>query len=251
MSDSIENLQREEFYDDYVLSNNKTSDVDAMFKVREKFNEFIFQKFIQPNYVNFREIRVFEIGCGAGVTGKFLKTKGIEDYKGVDISEDQIKFSEEIVPGKCSLKDLSIALPELEDDSIDVFYAIDIFEHLSKKQILWTLSEFRRILKKGGICICQTPNADGIFFSGAFYSDFTHITPLNLRTVNFLANKSGLSIHSICESGPYQGGLKSYIRIVLWKLLRLVFAFIYAVEVGDFNLKRPFTRNFKFILRKR
>jgi len=109
----------------------------------------------------------------------------------------------------------------------------DVIEHFNKNEIIDILDMTNRALKKGGALIIQTPNGAGIFGSRYRYHDFTHeisFAENSLRQILIMNNFSGLKFH---ETKPVISGIKSFIRVVLWKLLRLGLQFYLLVETGS------------------
>jgi 2-polyprenyl-3-methyl-5-hydroxy-6-metoxy-1,4-benzoquinol methylase len=102
--------------------------------------------------------RLLDLGCG---TGNFLwemKKRGFEVH-GIDSSSQACKLARE------RLKNIFNA--ELEkhpfpDNYFDVITVWHVLEHLPNPNI--TLKEIRRILKKDGILILETPNIDSLSF---------------------------------------------------------------------------------------
>jgi ubiquinone/menaquinone biosynthesis C-methylase UbiE len=68
------------------------------------------------------------------------------------------------------------------DDSIDVAFASNFFEHLSSKQeFVATLTEIRRVLRRGGRLLIMQPNIR--FLSGEYWDFLDHQLPLTDRSV--------------------------------------------------------------------
>src|SRR5207248_2443690 len=70
----------------------------------------------------------------------------------------------------------------VSDESVDVVFASNFFEHLPDKEIfLKTLAEMRRILRVGGRLLVLQPNIRAV---GGSYWDFVdHHIPLNDRSL--------------------------------------------------------------------
>jgi ubiquinone/menaquinone biosynthesis C-methylase UbiE len=71
--------------------------------------------------------------------------------------------------------------PEVASDSIDVVYVSNFFEHISKDDILATLREIHRVLRKTGKLLILQPNIR--FCREDYWMFFDHITPLDDRSV--------------------------------------------------------------------
>ena len=109
---------------------------------------------------------VLDLGCGNGrLYQMFQNLQGGEgtggasiSYIGIDQSEELIKIAQEKIPqGTFYVAELT-DLP-LNDASVDVIYCIAAFHHLPNRETrLQTLSEMKRILKKGGYIIMTNWN---------------------------------------------------------------------------------------------
>jgi SAM-dependent methyltransferase len=122
----------------------------------------------------------------------------------------------------------STAVPVVADESIDVVFVSNFFEHISKPDILATLREIRRVLRPGGRLLVLQPN---IRFCGAdYWMFFDHVTPLDDRSLEEALVLSGFSVeHRVVRFLPYttKGRLPSgaalvklYLRVPLaWRVL--------------------------------
>lgn len=96
---------------------------------------------------------VLDVGCGLSLKSKFLAPRIIV---GVDIYEPYLKAIESSVPYVVvkydvrKLKDIFLA------DSFDVVYAIDIIEHLERKDSLDLINQCKKIARKA--LVIETPN---------------------------------------------------------------------------------------------
>jgi ubiquinone/menaquinone biosynthesis C-methylase UbiE len=79
----------------------------------------------------------------------------------------------------------------VKDDSIDVVFVSNFFEHLPDKQaFLATLSEIKRVLKPGGRLLILQPNIR--FLNGQYWDFVDHYLPLTDRTLVEAAGLTGL-----------------------------------------------------------
>ena len=98
--------------------------------------------------------RLLEIGCGSGTTLHLMEQKGWS-VTGLDFDEGAVKNARS--------KGLNVRLGELStqefaDESFDAVVMSHVIEHVSSPGEL--LRECRRVLKKGGVLVALTPNAD-------------------------------------------------------------------------------------------
>ncbi len=222
---------REKFYAKYVTSNTlplygrlSIKDIKRQFTIWNKY----FYKFLPKD----KQASVIEVGCGNGGLIYWLHSIGYVNSSGIDASLEQVEYAKSLGIEKVSQADLTVFLKD-KIESYDVIFMRDVIEHFNKNEIIDILDMTNRALKKGGALIIQTPNGAGIFGSRYRYHDFTHeisFAENSLRQILIMNNFSGLKFH---ETKPVISGIKSFIRVVLWKLLRLGLQFYLLVETGS------------------
>ena len=104
--------------------------------------------------------KILDVGCGGGLYTLTFMKMGAEVY-GQDISENAIErckknciaygFSPTLVVGNCEQL-------QFDDDTFDIVYSGDVFEHITESQKEKFISEIYRVLKPGGIFTVTTPN---------------------------------------------------------------------------------------------
>ncbi|MCL0036170.1 class I SAM-dependent methyltransferase [Dehalococcoidia bacterium] len=119
---------------------------------QKHINRYIFaSRFVQDKVV-------LDVACGAGTGSKYLVSKGANKVVGVDISEDAIgkakMWNERGNRTQFVLSDAE-SLPFLSH-FFDVVISFETIEHLKEPERF--LLECKRVIKKGGIFICSTPN---------------------------------------------------------------------------------------------
>lgn len=135
--------------------------------------------------------RIIDVGCGPGQFASLLCDKKVNDYLGVDLSDEAIKLAQE----GCS-KYRFVAKNVFESDLLkqeeyDCFVSLECLEHLEQD------IELLKMVKPGTLCLFTVPNFPYIshvrFFNdedsvveryGALFDDF------NVET--FLANPTGM-----------------------------------------------------------
>jgi SAM-dependent methyltransferase len=124
-----------------------------------------FQRFIE------KDGTILDLGCG---WGEFINAIEAGKKYGMDLNPESPKHLSPAV--QFIHQDCSEKWP-FEDGTLDVVFSSNFFEHLpSKENLLATIKEANRSLKKAGLLICMGPN---IKYVGGAYWDFAdHYLPL-------------------------------------------------------------------------
>lgn len=143
--------------------------------------QYYFQQFIPPSST------VLEIASGYG---EFIRHISATGKIAVDLNPDSaIGLPAEVDFHLGSAADLSM----LEDDSIDVCFSSNFFEHLPSKEVMdQVLSEARRVLKPGGIYLAMQPNLR--CEPGRYWDYYDHILPLTDMSCREAFVKAGFEI---------------------------------------------------------
>lgn len=175
-----------------------------------------FSQYIKPEYT------VLDLGCG---WGEFIRNISAKRRLAMDLNEDMPNRVGEGV--ETYLQDCAQRWP-LEDNTLDVVFTSNFFEHLPDKDALRsTLLEAQRCLKPGGHLICLGPNIR--FLPGSYWDFWDHFVPLTEKSLVEGLNLSGFEVVR-CEDRflPYsmsQGftppliAIQLFLKIpLLWKL---------------------------------
>ena len=100
---------------------------------------------------------VLDVACGVGYGSYYLIKTGAKRVIGVDISKDAITYGK----GHYQKQNLEFIVGDatklhFPDRSFDVIVSFETIEHV--RNHIKYLSECKRVLKKGGIFICSSPN---------------------------------------------------------------------------------------------
>lgn len=109
-----------------------------------------------------------EIGCGTGLhlfalAGEFRRAHG------TDLSPEMIRRAEELRLGhphgnRVSLSvDPAEALDSVATAAADAVLCVGAFEHMPDKAAV--LGQVRRVLRRGGVFVCLTPNTDYLWYA--------------------------------------------------------------------------------------
>jgi len=124
-------------------------------------NSIIMVKNIVKKYKqNNKDVLFYEAGVGTGYLLKFLAREGI-NIKGCDVF---LQDSAKRLDGRYNRisliqNNLYDALDEIKDNSIDIFYADNVLEHITDDEYDETIKKISNKIKKDGIAIIIIPNS--------------------------------------------------------------------------------------------
>ncbi|HEV2178162.1 MAG TPA: class I SAM-dependent methyltransferase [Terriglobia bacterium] len=103
-------------------------------------------------------VRLLDIGCGVGM---FVEESARHGWhpEGVDVNRVAVGYANDQKHLRVFLQDAEGGLP-FEPDSFDVVTLFGVIEHLQNPGSL--LVECRRVLRRGGMAVAQTPTEDGL-----------------------------------------------------------------------------------------
>lgn len=197
-----------------------------------------------------RNCSIVDLGCGSGALLLLLQEAGYGNVIGVETSPDQVEFARQlgvrsVIPGN-----LVSFLRESDSEIFDAVVAIDVIEHFRKDEVLEILDQAHRVLRPSGRLIIHVPNAEGIFGSRIFWSDFTHEMAFTREGLRQLTCACGFGSIEFSEDTPVVHGLKSLVRRILWTGLRSIFHLAYMAETGDPARGLILTQNLLAVARK-
>jgi SAM-dependent methyltransferase len=127
--------------------------------------------------------RFLEIGCGRGDFLRAFQGAGLQ-CSAVDRASSAVHDSGEL---DIRLVDASKEPLPFADQCFDTVYSKSLLEHMWDATFL--MSEIRRVLRPGGICLILTP--DWVSQMATFYEDFTHCRPYTKDSLRDLMKVSG------------------------------------------------------------
>jgi 2-polyprenyl-3-methyl-5-hydroxy-6-metoxy-1,4-benzoquinol methylase len=120
-----------------------------------------------------RAAKILEIGSGMGRFLEFLGTRGYDDFLGVDLSEEAVRYCQDKGIEKVKLiTDLDEFL--VSSVQYDAIVMNDVIEHIPKQEVVQVLTKLHEKLKVGGKLIVKTGNMSSIIGARMRYVDFTH-----------------------------------------------------------------------------
>ncbi len=185
-----------------------------------------FQKYIPE------DATVLEVGAGYSELINNIKAR---KKIALDLNPDVKKFAESDVEVVIAS---SANMKQIKNDSVDVMLANNFFEHLSREDIIETITEAYRVLKGGGKFLILQPNIRFCFRD--YWMFFDHITPLDDRSLSEVLEINGFKVVE-CKPKflPYTTKsklprfiflLKLYLKIPLAHRIFGKQAFIYAIK---------------------
>lgn len=230
---------RNRFYSKYVSSHTKNMYGDqTLERVRSQFRvwQSYFGRFLPEN----KDAEIIDLGCGSGGFVYWLQQEGFKNVTGIDISKEQVGKAEELGIKNIHLADLRDFLKN-KAGVYDLIFARDILEHFSKDEILNLFDLIRFSLKRDGMFVVQTVNAENLLWGRLRHGDFTHEIAFTRESVSLVLRVSGFSNIKIYPQRPVVHGVKSAVRFVLWMVVELLLHFYLLIETGSY--KGIFTQN--------
>jgi SAM-dependent methyltransferase len=174
---------------------------------------------------------VLDLGCGYG---EFINNIEAGEKHAIDLNPDAKNFLASDVILHLQPADETWNLP---DESLDVVFTSNFFEHLrTKEQLAAIMQQAKRCLRPGGVMICLGPNISAL--QGKYWDFWDHYLPLTEKSLSEGLEVNGFEVQQcIGRFLPYTllGGpcyplvfVQLYIMIPLaWKIFGkqfLVFA---------------------------
>lgn len=239
---------KEILYRSYVSSGRITvrgSSAKEQFQPRRAYLTSVIRRFFPAD----RASRILDVGCGHGALLYFLQEMGYRNSRGVDGSAEQVELARRLGVAGVEVGIGIDFLRRCNNGSADVVCIWDVLEHLTRQEAFDLVSEIRRVLSPGGVCIGHVPNAEGIFGSRVRYGDMTHEQAFTRNSISQMFQALQFENVRCFEDKPIVHGVRSAARRLLWELVSLPFRIVLKVEMGPgghivtqnllFTAKRP------------
>lgn len=179
-----------------------------------------------------QSIAIVDIGCGQGTTVQTLHALGYANASGVDISSEQVDLARRAGIPNVHCSDFFSFLEE-HAGVFDVVLATDVLEHCTKTEVLDLFDAVRKALRPGGVFVARVPNAGSPFVGRIQFGDFTHETSFTVGSLAQISKVTGFSTTSFLDPGPVPHGVRSAIRLALWKVISCALKVILIAETGQ------------------
>jgi len=146
--------------------------------------------FLQSAFAGVSGRPILDLGCGRGEWLELLREEGLE-AAGVDLNPAMIS--------QCAERGLAAThadavdyLRSQADESLGAVTGFHIIEHLPLATLINLCAEALRVLKPGGLVICESPNCKNLMVGACnFNVDPTHRNPIYPETAEFILNTQG------------------------------------------------------------
>jgi SAM-dependent methyltransferase len=188
-----------------------------------------FRKRLAPLLPSNKHARILDAGCGYGEFLYFLRQEGYTETVGVDLDPEQVETAQRLGLENVHGADVMDFL--LSAGQFDFISALDVLEHFPKPCVLELLDRVRNALRPGGRFLCQVPNL-AAFHTPVFFMDFTHETPFTASSLKQALELAHFTNVTVYPMGPVAHGLKSTVRLALWKAIQLGLRVVQTIEGG-------------------
>ena len=139
---------------------------------------------------------VLDVGCGRGEFLLACREQGV-DARGVDTNERSVADLRQrgVDAGLAGVPE---CFGPLADGSLGSVLAMHVVEHLPTDALFALFRESARVLRRGGLLMIETPNAESILIAASdFWRDPTHLAPRHPAALTVLAREHGFEIEEV------------------------------------------------------
>jgi len=221
--------QQYKLYSAYLTSLGKSKPTHA---TAECHSQPLYRHFIKYFFPKSKTAKIIELGCGSGFLLKQAADSGYTDLLGIDLSIEQVQLAQQLNIPYVKHANVIEELQKTQPNSIDFIVSIDLVEHLDLGTCQ-TLSELvHTVLKPNGQWLIQTVNGVSPFYGRIRYGDITHLFTYTPRSISQCLRLAGFRHFQFYESAPIVHSIKSIVRFLLWKCLRLFYMLMIMIETG-------------------
>ncbi len=112
----------------------------------------IFLDFCKKQGIDFKSVRILDVGCGTGFFAEAIRENGGTDYLGIDITDELLEGVAGKFPG-FRFKKLDVAKDEMQGE-FDLIIMISVAQHIvDEKRFSFAMQNIRRHLSENGTFI--------------------------------------------------------------------------------------------------
>ncbi len=146
-----------------------------------------------------------DLGCGRGEFLEICRERGVE-ARGFDTNERSVADLRQR-GFEVTLSGIPECFQGMPDGSAGSILAAHVVEHLPVDALFALFRESARVLKKGGVLMIETPNAESIIVSGSeFWRDPTHLAPRHPAALVLLGREHGFDVEEVRAVHPLPEG---------------------------------------------
>ena len=206
------------------------------------------ERLVLRHFPQARNAAILDLGCGHGALIHVARSLGYDNIGGVDASPSQVAAARRLGIKGVGEGELFATIRAVPPASLDTAICFDVLEHLDKDEIVALTDAVLAALKPGGRWIVHVPNGASPFAGAALYGDFTHELAFTVESLTQLAFASGFREIECEEDAPIAHGLRSAVRLALWKAFRALMQLYLRAETG---VGQPvLTQNFVAVMTK-
>lgn len=203
------------------------------------------------NNLNFKKVKVLEIGPGLGEFESFLNKNKIYDIDIIDNDNSILDY----VSGKYKVKNnfLSNDLSKIEKKlrNYDLIFLMQVFEHIPVASFEFVMRILFAHLNKNGYLIIIVPNANNPLGLIERYADLQHTNAFTTQSLKDLVNLANLKNCQIEIKGfeiP-NTGIINIMRKILQKVLHFFLLLLMIINGGLFF--KVMTPNIMLVVKKK
>ena len=222
---------RDRIYGQYVSAFKGQPAPDLLKSAAQEHARF-FDHLFKPMMDAARPEDVLEVGCGRGNFLYWAVERGFKSVSGFDFSAEQVAAARQLgLPAEvASFQDY---LSE-RTEAFDLIVALDVIEHLTRDEVFQFLDLCYDALRPGGYIFLTTPNAAALRPGPVMYGDLTHETFFSPQTASLVLRLTGFESIHVREIVPAPTSIRSRVRGILWRVLRLWPMLLDVVEKGTY-----------------
>jgi SAM-dependent methyltransferase len=179
-----------------------------------------------------RDSVILDLGCGNGSLIAALKAAGYHRVRGIDGSAEQVALAHALGHPEVEQGDLLAELRRHVHD-VDAIFLLDVLEHLTRDELTTVLDACSHALRPGGGLVIHVPNAEGLHGMRMRYGDLTHELAFTAASIRQVLRVCGFERVECYEDTPVLHGVKSAVRLMLWKLTTLTARLQLLAETGQ------------------